>query len=338
MPENSVDDRPASSVRTRLLFGVRLVVSVGLLAVLFSRVDSRALWASAKQASLPWLFVAIGVYFIHVAASTWRWRVLLDAQHVHVPRGTLLSSYLVAIFFNNFLPSNIGGDVVRVRDTAKQTRSKTLATAIILVDRGLGLLSLVLVAALGATVIGRLQGHVPSPIWPVWLWAGFLVAASASAPLILSPVALGRLLRPLSVLHPTWVGERIEKLTGAVEKFRNQPRALAECFLGALCVQALLIVYHLAIVHALHIPVGLWDLAVIVPISFMVQMVPVSVNGFGVREATFSLYFVRLGLPIQSGVLVSLGATVVMMIFSLSGAVLYLSKDRGSRQKLGIEN
>jgi len=65
-----------------------------------------------------------------------------------------------------------------------------------------------------------------------------------------------------------------------------------------------------------------------VPMSSIVQMVPVSVHGFGVREATFSLYFIRLGLPIQSGVLVSLGATVLMMIFSLSGAVVYLSQDR----------
>ena len=56
-------------------------------------------------------------------------------------------------------------------------------------------------------------------------------------------------------------------------------------------------------------PVTSWDLAVIVPVSFVVQMLPVSVNGFGVREATFSLYFTRLGLPIQSAVLLSLMAT-----------------------------
>jgi hypothetical protein len=132
------------------------------------------------------------------------------------------------------------------------------------------------------------------------------------------------------VVHPTWVGERIEKLTFALQKFRDKPGALAECFLGVLCVQALLIAYHAAIVHALHIPVGVWDLAVIVPLSFVVQLVPVSLNGFGVREATFSLYFSRLGLPIQSGVLVSLGATALMMVFSLSGAALYLSQ--GGRQ------
>ena len=49
-----------------------------------------------------------------------------------------------------------------------------------------------------------------------------------------------------------------------------------------------------------------WDLAVIVPLSFIVQMLPVSVNGFGVREATFSFYFTRVGLSMESALLVSL--------------------------------
>jgi hypothetical protein len=57
-------------------------------------------------------------------------------------------------------------------------------------------------------------------------------------------------------------------------------------------------------------------------------MLPVSVNGFGVREATFSLYFSRIGLPIQSAVLMSLVATVLTMLFSLSGAAVYVSRGR----------
>jgi uncharacterized membrane protein YbhN (UPF0104 family) len=303
-------------------------VSVALLAILFSRLDMGALWSGAKQASAPWLIVALALYFVSVLASTWRWRLLLDAQDVHVASTALLSSYLVATFFNNFLPSNIGGDVVRISDTAGRARSKTLATMVVLVDRGLGLLGLVLIAALGATVVDRLHGHEPSPIWPFWLWAGFFVAAAAAAPAVMAPAGFGRVLRPLSVLHPTWVGERIEKLTSALARFRDRPGALAGCFAGAVLVQTILIAYHFAVVHALHIPVSVWDLAVIVPVSFVVQMVPVSLNGLGVREAAFSFYFTQLGLPIQSGVLVSLGATVLMMIFSLSGAAVYLSRGR----------
>jgi hypothetical protein len=322
LAESSATSSSRSSTRQRLILAGRVVVSVVLLAVLFSRIDLREFWNGARQASIPWLIVALIVYFVHVVASTWRWRVLLDAQGVHVPRKLLLASYLVAIFFNNFLPSNIGGDVVRISDTAQRAQSKTLATTVILVDRGLGLLGLVLVAALAASALGRGQ----SPIWPIWLWAAFLGFAAAAAPALLAPAGFGRLLHPLSVTHP-WAAERIGKLTDALARFRDRPGALAECFAGALCVQVLLILYHLAVVEALNVPISAWDLAVIVPVSFMVQMIPVSVNGFGVREATFSLYFARLGLPLQSGVLVSLAATVLMMIFSLSGAALYVARD-----------
>ncbi len=109
-------------------------------------------------------------------AATWRWRLLLDAQHVHVPVRQLLGSYLVATFFSNFLPSNIGGDVIRIRDTAKPAASKTLATTVVLADRVIGVIGLALVAALGATVGARMVGHAQSPIWPSWLWAGFVGA------------------------------------------------------------------------------------------------------------------------------------------------------------------
>src|SRR6185369_13764744 len=133
---------------------------------------------------------------------------------------------------------------------------------------------------------------------------------------------------PLSVVHPEWVGERIETLTSALSRFRKRPTVLATCFTGAVFVQALMVVYYLAIVYALHIPITPWDLAVIVPISFVVQMLPVSVNGFGVREATFSFYFAKIGQPIESALLVSLVAQAVIMLFSLTGAAVYIWRTR----------
>jgi hypothetical protein len=284
---------------------------------------------------VPWLGAAIGVFFTNILASTWRWRLLLDAQRVRVPSPTLLGSYLVATFFNNFLPSNIGGDVIRIRDTAGPARSKTVATMVVLIDRGVGLMGLILVAALGATMAADVRaGGGASPIWPAWLWAGFLSGAAAVAPAVLAPSSVGRLLRPLTVLHPEWVGQRIDTLTAALERFRNRPGALAACFAGAVLVQALLVLFYAAVAFALAIPVGIWDLAVIVPVSFLVQMLPVSVNGFGVREATFSFYFARIGLPLESAVLLPLAATALVMLFSLSGAAVYVA--RGGRSRTDV--
>jgi uncharacterized membrane protein YbhN (UPF0104 family) len=313
--------------RTLLIF-VRLAVSVALLAFLFSRIDVGSLWETARQASLSWLLVALLLFFVMLLASTWRWQILLDAQSVHIPARTLLSSYMVAVFFNNFLPSNIGGDVVRIRDTAGPAGSKTLATTVILIDRAVGMVGLVFVAALGATVAGRFARQMPVPIWPAWLWAGFFVTTALTAPAVLVPAGVGRLLRPLTVVHPTWVGDRIETLTSALGRFRDRPGVLLACFAWAVVIQALLVGYHYFVAYSLHIPVTFWTLSMIVPISFIVQMIPVSVNGFGVREATFAFYFARIGLPVHSAVLLSLTATGLMMLFSLSGAAIYVSRPR----------
>ncbi len=81
--------------------------------------------------------------------SVWRWNRLLRAQDIEVESRRLTESIWVSMFFNNFLPSNIGGDVVRIADTAPAAGSKTLATTVILVDRVLGLTALVIVAACG---------------------------------------------------------------------------------------------------------------------------------------------------------------------------------------------
>ena len=135
---------------------------------------------------------------------------------------------------------------------------------------------------------------------------------------------LCKLLQPLRIFHPEWIDGLIDKLTSVLSRFREEPGALAACFTGAIFVQATTVVFYVAVARALGIAIGPWDLAVIVPLSFVVQMLPVSINGFGVREATFSLSFSRLGLPIESALLVSLVPTVLVMLFSLLGAGAYI--------------
>ena len=167
-----------------------------------------------------------------------------------------------------------------------------------------------------------------SPIWPSWLWAGFLARRRRRRRRrCWRPTGFGRLLQPLTVFHPEWVGERIDDAHRALARFRDRPGALA------------------ALLHRRRVragddgrrstspsptrctsPIAPWDLAVIVPISFVVQMLPVSVNGFGVREATFSFYFTRLGLPIESALLLSLVAAGLVMLFSLTGAAVWFAR------------
>ncbi len=130
------------------------------------------------------------------------------------------------------------------------------------------------------------------------------------------------------MLHAEWIDVRLARLTDSLSRFRETPAALATCFAGAIVVQAVLVAFYLAIARSMRIPVGFAELALVVPISFIVQMLPVSMNGFGVREATFAFYFTRFGLPLESGLLVSFVGAAVIMLFSLSGGAVYLARLR----------
>lgn len=306
---------------------VKVLISAALIGILLSRIDAAKLWEVARTASVSWLALALSVYLLMILVSAWRWGLLLDAQGIAVSFKRLTSSFLVATFFNNFLPSNIGGDVVRVADTAPAAGSKTLAATVVLIDRAIGLLGLVLVAAVGATAGPRLLGAGPGVGAPM-LWLAFAGASLIAVATLVMPRALPRLLQPLRVVHPEWVDERLARLGGALERFRRAPAALFGCFAGAILVQALLVGFYLAIALSMGIPIGFLELAVVVPLSFLVQMLPVSVNGLGVREATFGFYFMRLGLPLESALLVSLLGAALVMLFSLSGAIAYWIRRR----------
>ncbi len=318
-----------SSSRRLLITLVKVGVSLALLAFLFSRVDAPRLWHLARSASIPWLATALGLYYLMICVSAWRWGVLLVAQGLRFPLRRLTSSFFVATFFNNFLPSNIGGDVVRIADTAPAAGSRTRAATVVLIDRGMGLLGLALIAAIGATLTERFHPIDLGPVSPTLLWLGFAAATTLAAPALLNPEGFTRLLSPLRVLHAEWIDIRLARLTDSLSRFRETPAALASCFAGAIVVQAILVAFYLAVARSMRIPVGFAELALVVPISFIVQMLPISMNGFGVREATFAFYFTRFGLPLESGLLVSFVGAAVIMLFSLSGGAVYISRLRG---------
>jgi uncharacterized protein (TIRG00374 family) len=320
------ESRP-SPARQALIWIVKIVVSGGLLYVLLTRVDLARLWQTARTASFGWLVSALVLYLVMINIASWRWWLLTRAQHLSVSFKWLLNSYLVATFFNNFLPSNIGGDVIRIRDTAKTAGSKTVATMIVLVDRVIGLMGLVFVAAVGTTAAARMSDKI-GPVGPGILWGILGVSVVMGSLAVMMPQGVATLLGPLRTLHQEWVEERIERLTTALSRFRDAPSALGFGCGGAIVVQGILVFYYAAVARGLHVNVALSHLAIVVPLSFIVQLLPVSVGGFGVREATFVLYLKPLGVPPESALALSFIAQVLIMIFSTSGAVAYLTRGK----------
>lgn len=312
--------------KSRVVLVLKSTVSIGLLAVLFAQTDASSLYDAMRRASLPWLAAALALYSMMILASAWRWNLLLAAQRVSVSGWTLVSSFLVATFFNSFLPSNIGGDVIRIRDTTQPAGSIGRATAIVVIDRAMGLLGLLLVAAVSGSlaVIG-----IVGPALPVnlpWLWLAFVAATGAFLILLLAPQTILTVLCYVRFLNRDAIVTRVRKLVDMMRAFRAQPLALVSCFAGALVAQAVLVAFYVAIARSLEIPISPLHLAVVVPMSLVVQLLPVSVNGFGVREATFTYYFAALHLPIESALVLSVLGAGLVLLFSLSGGVLYVAR------------
>ncbi len=333
---DSPSTTPPHTGRQALIWILKIAVSGGLLYLLLSRVDTSRLWTLARGASVPWLLAALALYLVMILVSAWRWDLLLRAQHVTVPFGTLVNSYLVATFFNNFLPSNIGGDVVRIRDSARPAGSKTLATTIVLVDRGIGLMGLMFVAAVGATLVARGYAHI-GPVGPSLLWGLLGVALAVTIAMVLMPRGVAAMLRPLRAIHQEWVEVRIERLTTALGKFRDAPWSLVNGFVASVLLQAIIVGFYSCIALALHVTVPAEHIAVVVPLSFIVQMLPVSVNGFGVREATFGYYFTRFGEPLETALALSFVGAALIMVFSISGAVANVTRRRVIRTERAEE-
>src|SRR6185503_20870116 len=97
---------------------VRLGVSAALLYFVLRSIDLPAFWERVKSMNPTWILLALAAYAFTQSIAVWRWNRLLRAQHIEVERRRLTESIWVSMFFNNFLPSNIGGDVVRIADTA----------------------------------------------------------------------------------------------------------------------------------------------------------------------------------------------------------------------------
>ncbi|MDP1571243.1 MAG: lysylphosphatidylglycerol synthase transmembrane domain-containing protein [Vicinamibacterales bacterium] len=314
---------PSRNLSRPLLMAAKLAVSVGLLWWVLQDVDLGALGRMILGAAPAWIALAVGAYLVMLGLSVWRWQVLLRAQHIDVRARTLLQSWLVAIFFNNFLPSNIGGDVWRVADTAPAAGSKTLATTIVLVDRALGLVALFIVAAVGAAAARLLGITVPGV---QWLWLGVGAGLLAGIPFLVAPRLLTLLLAPARATGHAWILERATRFEDSFTRFRAKPASLAGAFAGAIGVQLIIVLFYAFTAYGLGIPLPLAAAGVLVPVSLVVQMVPVSINGFGVREAVFVYFFARFGLASESAIALSLLATALVMLLSLVGGGVFLTR------------
>lgn len=296
----------------------KALVSAALIVWLLRDANLRDIGLSLQSANGWLVLLAFSLHLFGLTLSALRWRTLLRAQGADASIGFLLQSYLVAMFFNNFLPSTIGGDTVRAYDSWRLGQSKMGAVAVVFVDRFLGLFALMLFALLALLLPSPLTQGLPLlEVWVVLGVVGMLVLLGG----IFAPPAFALSLLQRSTLP---FAGKLAQVMGAFDAFSGRRDVLAKALVLSVLLQANVVFHYFLIARALALPVPLFAFFLIVPLTIVLMMLPVSINAIGIRESAFAFFFAAFGVATAQAVAFAWIALGTVLLQGLLGGIVYV--------------
>jgi len=316
----------APSFWGRFGFGIRILVSAVLLAILISRINFDNAFPKERHLStIAWFVGAILLGTMGLVLSAWRWQRVLDVFGAHLPLRALTGHYFAGQFVGNVLPSTIGGDVLRVSRSAKSIGSGETAFAAVALERLTGFLALPLLCLLGFAVD---PGLLESPTaWIALLVSGITLSALALVLFLAGhPRVAGRFRD-----HESWM-----RFIGAVHQgitaLRAEPRTALGVFGASLAYQVSVVLMLGCIVLTLGVGLPPGAVLAFIPAVAMAQVVPISLSGLGIREGMLVLLLhpEPLGVPTGQAVGIGLLWYLTLLLVSLLGAPAFAvgSRDR----------
>jgi uncharacterized protein (TIRG00374 family) len=316
-------------MRTRYF---RIAVSAALIAFLLLRMDVGRTADVLSSVNAAYFVLALVTFAVSLLLGSVQWRRLLAVQDISISLAKAVSFYYVGAFFNVILPSNIGGDVVRVYDVYKESGKSDEAIAATVTDRMLGLVALGLLAMPAGVYIASSRGTLG-------LRAGFgttsiLMVLTFVVLLILTFLVLmnrGLARRAARLLRPIFVGGTRERARSIYESFHLYRSNLGDLIgaLGiALVVQVLRVLVHYEVSLALGLEIPPIYFFLFIPVIAIFIALPISIGGLGIREGLGVILFCGAvaGLAEEQAFSMELLAGIVGVLVSLSGGVIYLRR------------
>ena len=310
--------------RRLLYLLIRILASALLIGLLLWRVDLSnlpRLFASVKPLPLMLGFLAwLGVLFL----SNERWRRLLSAQEIQVPFFRLLVIYMISFFFNNFLPAALGMDITRTVYVAKEKAKGSEVFASVLTERVLGMLGL-LIFAFAALMFYM---NTPEGRKFILLTVGATVILVAAIGLFLKKGLLPGLRERIGSIEVFGLGERIKQFYQAMQLYRKRMPVVLWAIALSVLVQGFLVIVNYFAGASLGLSIPLFSHLVYVPIISIIAMIPISINGIGVREWGYVFLFGLAGLSSGEALSLSLLFFAIGIAGSLTGGIAFLLKGR----------
>ncbi|WP_129629303.1 lysylphosphatidylglycerol synthase transmembrane domain-containing protein [Candidatus Oscillochloris fontis] len=326
-PETEVAASAQRSQRN-LLLAIRFFVSGGLLTYLIWQANPANIWAAWQRAN-PWLIgLAILLQMLCIALSALKWGVLLRAHNQQQPYRWLLGTYLVGQFANNFLPTSVGGDAIRIVQLGRRINSYAQSSASVFMERLTGFLALSLIAnvALLFTSTNLFGARLVTDPTLTLLALGFaLVAILAVVVSFASPWLLGHFGRYL----PKAVRNPLQKIADAFGIYATDRRTMLKAMGLSLLFHLLWISLHYICGRALHIDAPLLLFALMVPLTDIVGLAPIFFNNLGARDLVFTLYLNQIGIATSTALALAFTAFSIRLLVSSLGGLVILFGGRG---------
>jgi uncharacterized membrane protein YbhN (UPF0104 family) len=293
----------------------RYIVSAGLLAVLIAKIDPEDFVPPDRSLPGTLAFLCSGILILGLSflVAAWRWQRVLAVYDEHVPLRTLTKHYLAGQFVGNALPSTVGGDVLRISRCSKDTGSTEVAFASVVLERLTGFVALPLLTFVGFAVWPELA-ETPRSWIAVVIAVGTLTVLGVILILAASPRLAGRF-----VHRANWT-RFIGIVHVGVDRLRRDPRDAAGALAAAIAYQLSVVIAVYCAVHTIGLTIPNGVVLAYIPAAAMVQVLPISVGGLGVREGMLALLLHPLGVPTGQAVALGLLWYAMTIVVSLLGA------------------
>jgi uncharacterized protein (TIRG00374 family) len=300
-------------------FVLRAVLSAAIFALVIHTTDVGELTASMGGADPRYLLLGAGLYVAGDLLSAKKLQVLLRIQNAALP--TIVGYYYIGKLFNSFLPTTIGGDAVKARKLRVRFDEFDAYSGVFM-ERFTGLVSLLAIAIIAALAfIDTIPFFVHLLVYAVFLPA--VIALSA----VLWSDQLSRhvptLVRRTPGSDAFDIGDRLVEFHATVERYKSAPRVVGVAFLLSIAFHVVIIVSCIAFGAAVGMAVDPVYFFVFIPIASVILFLPISVGGFGVREAIYASFFLQVGATQAEGVSLALLLNGMLVLSAAVGAVIY---------------
>ena len=299
---------------------LRILVAVVLTAVVLYWADPSKILTAAAGAHVGWIAGAVALVFVDRFLMALRWIELLVAlaPGTRPPLSAVLRVFFVSSFVSNFVPS-VASDLYRAYALSRYDVHLAESTASVLMDRALGVLSVVLVAGAALPFAGHIAARGELIAVVIAVFAICAVAASV----VFSARAAGSV-RALAAAIPVRVLHKVaDALTDAVRRYADHHGAMARVLALSILVQVFRVLQAWCLGLALGIDLPLLTWFVFIPIIVLIMQVPVTVNGLGTTQLAFDRLFVPQGAPAPHVFALSVLFLALGIIGTLPGGILY---------------